>query len=300
MASATFVHWAVFVETYTFALLAGVVMLLIMASSKYRPALWILGSAGTLSITITNWALALAAAFFHLSARRFILVTVAAFLVVAGIAVMQKIIMPTSMLFFDPKMFFWEATTFSQFAREKHGYQHWSPAANLRSVLLTSAVAPPPQLEDDPTSTGVFRLISNQHSPPAGSVASVGAIACWVFMLSAGLWGAWRTLSHRAIAMSVSAFILFQLALHLVYGDIIFLYAGNFFPALLTLAALGWLTALRRYVMVAAIAFTVLAGINNYSQFLAAARMASEIAANYPERDRPCPDFARSRLCAEK
>jgi hypothetical protein len=298
MASATFIHWISFVETYAFSLLTVVTMLLVATTSRYRPILWILASAGTLSITITNWALGLTCAFFNLTIRRFILVSAGAFFVVAGIAVIQKIAMPASALFFSPYVFYNEAG-FTQIAIEKRGYSPWSPAENVRAVLLTSAVAPPPALEDDPTPAGTFRLVSYQHSQPTKSIVGGAAIVCWIFLLIVGVWGAWRTLSHRAIALSVGSFALFQLALHSVYGEITFLYAANFFPALLVLAALGWLTPLRNYVTSAAVAFTVLGGMNNYSQFLSTARMANEIAANYPDRYRPCSKLTPARLCED-
>lgn len=232
MASATFVHWVSFVETYAFALLTGVIMLVVMTSSRYRPCYWILASAGTLSVTLTNWGLGLAAAFFHLSVRRFIFVSITAFFVVTGFAIIQKVVMPSSALFFFPRVWFGE----TKFVAEK---RDWSPIENLRAMVLTSAVAPVPAMEDDPTDYGVFRLVSNQHSSAIGSAVGGGAVICWAFLLASGVWGAWRTASHRAVAMSVGSFVLFQLALHTVYGDITFLYAANFFPALLVLVALG-------------------------------------------------------------
>ena len=242
MTSAAFVHWTPFVETFSFALLAGVAMLLVATSCRYSLVLWTLGSAGTLSVTITNWVLGLAAAFFRLPPRKFVLVSTAAFVLVAVGALIQRAIMPPAPVFFNPRVIFQEKA-FTQIELEKHGLQRWSLADDARSVLLTSAVAPPPRLEDDPTPFGVFRLVTNQHSPPTESLVGAGAIVCWIFLLGVGLWGAWRTLSHRAVALAVGSFALFQLAMHLVYGEITFLYALNFFPALLTLAAFGWLNS---------------------------------------------------------
>jgi hypothetical protein len=299
MASATFVHWSPFVETYSFALLTGVTMLLVMTSPGYNPLWWILASAGTLSVTLTNWALGLATAFFHLPARKLIFVSAAAFSLVAGIALIQKIVFPESAVFFRPGVVYREKG-FMQIGMEGNGYlRSWSPVQNIRSVLVTSAVAPPPALEDDAIPAGVFRLVSNQHAPLTRSLVGSGAIACWAALLVIGLWGAWRALGHRAVALSVGSYMLFQLAMHSVYGDVTFLYAANFFPALLTLAALGWLTPLRRYATSAAIGFIILAGANNYDQFIAAARMANETAANYPARDRTCPRLTAQRLCEE-
>ena len=108
------------------------------------------------------------------------------------------------------------------------------------------------------------------------------AIICWLFMLVMGLWGAWRDTARRAVSMAVIAYVAFQLALHSVYGEITFLYAGNFFPALVMLAAFGWYTPARHWVLSATVGFIIFAGINNHAQFVTAVRLANEIAANYP------------------
>jgi hypothetical protein len=164
---------------------------------------------------------------------------------------------------------------------ESQGVARWTPAENIRSVLVTSAVVPPAVVEDADTPVGVFRLVNNQHSSIlSSSLAGLVGVACWLFLLGVGVWGAWRDKTRRAVAIPIAAYLVFQLAIYIVYGEITFLYAGNYFPALMLLASFGWFTPLRNAVLGAALAFTIFAGMNNYTEFQRAARMSSEIAAN--------------------
>ncbi len=68
--------------------------------------------------------------------------------------------------------------------------------------------------------------------------------------------------------------------MYVIYGEITFLYAGNFFPALMLLTAFGWFTPVRTAVLGTALAFTLFAGINNHVEFQRAVRMSSAIAAH--------------------
>jgi hypothetical protein len=99
-------------------------------------------------------------------------------------------------------------------------------------------------------------------------------------LLGAGIWGAWRDRTRWAVAIPIAAYLVFQLAVYSVYGEITFLYAGNFFPALMLLTAFGWFTPLRNVVLGTALVFVIFAGINNQVEFQRAARMSNEIAAH--------------------
>jgi len=283
LASATFVHWFSIIDT--FALAAFTIVLSLLAATRCRVdqfGPWFAVSVLSLSVTVTNWAIGLAVGFFRLAFRPFIKVTAAAFLAVALISCLQKLVFPSATLFFNPFVLKHEVS-FLQTRLEKAGVMHWTPALNFRAMLITSAVAPAPTVEDISTTWGgVFRLVNNQYAAlPALVSTAMPAIVCWSFMLAMGLWGAWRDTARRAVSMAVIAYVGFQLTLHSVYGDITFLYAGNFFPALVMLTAFGWYTPAQNWVLGAAMAFTVFAGINNYTQFLTAARLSNEIAANY-------------------
>lgn len=283
LASATFVHWFTIVDTFALAALTIVLSLLVATSCPVgRIGPWFVASMLSLSITVTNWAMGLAVGFFRLDFRTFVKVTAAAFVAVAVISCVQKLVFPSAGLFFNPLVLKHEVS-FLQPRMETNGVMAWTPGLNIRAMLITSAVAPVPRVEDALTAWGgVFRLVNNQYSSMLTLTSTaVLAIACWSFMLVMGLWGAWRDTARRSVSMAVIAYVVFQLALHSVYGEITFLYAGNFFPALVMLTAFGWYTPARHWVLSATIAFIIFAGINNHTQFLTAVRLSNEIAANY-------------------
>jgi hypothetical protein len=230
-------------------------------------------------VTVTNWALALAAGFCRLRFLNFVIVTMGAFLAVAAVACVQNATFPGATLFFNPLHYKAEYQA-TQIWLESQGVAQWTPTENVRSVLVTSAVVPPAVVEDADTPVGVFRLVNNQHSSIlSSSLAGLVGVGCWLFLLGAGVWGAWRDKTRRAVAIPIAAYLVFQLGIYVVYGEITFLYAGNFFPALMLLAAFGCFTPLRNAVVGAALAFTIFAGINNHLEFQRALRMSSEIAA---------------------
>jgi hypothetical protein len=280
LASATFIHWFTFIETYPFALLTLTFLLFVQTSCRASQLwIWALASAGTLAITTTNWALALAAAFFRLRLLAFMAVTIGAFVMVAAVALVQKATFPRSTLFFDISAVKEEHKA-TQFYLEAKGIIPWTPVPNMRSVLIVSAVAPRPVIEDVATAVGPYTVVNNQFVPIASAgAAGVAATACWLFLLGAGLWGAWRTVELRSISIPIILYLAFQLALSSFYGEVTFLYAGNFFPCWLMLAAIGWFTPLRKLVLGAAVAFVLIGGFNNVSQFSLAARMSNHIAA---------------------
>jgi len=281
LASATFIHWYPYIETYAFASTTIVGVLYMLTSGRCTWLWgWALASSGALAVTVTNWALALAAGFFRLRFLTFMKVSIAALLGVAAIACVQKATFPDSSLFFNPLHYKVEYQA-TQIWLESQGVAQWTPGENIRSVLVTSAVVPPAVVEDAHTPVGVFRLVNNQHSSIlSSSLAGLVGVASWLFLLGTGVWGAWRDETRWAVAIPIAAYLVFQLGIYVVYGEITFLYAGNFFPTLMLLASFGWFTPLRNAVLGTALAFTIFAGINNHVEFQRAVRMSSEIAAH--------------------
>lgn len=281
LSSATFIHWYPYVETYAFAATTIVGILYVMTSGRSTWLWgWALASASGLAVTITSWALALAAGFLRLPFLVFVRLSAGVLLAVAAIACLQVVTFPSSSLFFNPLSYKSEHAA-TQIWLQRHGYADWTPSENVRSVLVTSAVAPPPVVEDAQTPVGVFRLVNNQHSPILqSSFSGLVAAASWLFLLGAGVWGAWRDRTRWAVAIPIAAYLAFQTAIYIVYGEITFLYAGNFFPALMMLTAFGWFTPARNIVLGAALAFTIFASINNHTEFQRAVRMSSGIAAD--------------------
>jgi hypothetical protein len=272
LASATYLHWFSVIETYAPAALSVVAMLFVLSCTRrFRPWLWIIASTGTLAMTVTNWTLALVAAVVRLGLTQALRVSAAALFLAVILAIGQKLLYPTSGLFFNPLSVAREAE-WTQVYAEVKGTGRWSPLANARSFFVTSAAAPAPMVQTHKS------VVSNQASP-LSSYGPLGLLAAlsWIVLLVVGAWGAWIDRERRAVALATSLYLLGQLCLHLVYGEITFLYAAHFFPAMALLVAFGWHTRLRRVAVAAAAVFVVAGGISNWTQFQAAVALTNSL-----------------------
>lgn len=278
LSSATFIHWYAFIETFAFAGLSVVGMFFVAIRVPGRSRLpWIVAAAATMAITITNWSLALMSGFMMLTRKQFATTASASFLLVLLIAIAQRKLVRGAFVFLNPDGLE-RAGRYTGATMVRIGME-WSPWASLRSAAIGSAVVPPPVVEVSRTDYGPFTLVTNQFVPLAGmTVTGMIAAIAWVLLLGLGLWGAIRSSAHRRIALVIVTFIASQLALHSFYGEITFLYAADFLPAMVLLAGFGWLTPARPVAIGTALIFIVFGGINNGIQFDRAAALAQQIA----------------------
>ncbi|MFT3967454.1 MAG: hypothetical protein QM690_16390 [Sphingobium sp.] len=278
MASAGFLHWYPFVETYAFSATSISLMLIFTCSMRRLPlAGWAAASAGTLAMLITNWGLGLASAFFRLSFRHFLIVSAAAFLIVSAGSVIQMQKLHRARYFLDPRSMAKEKT-YSGPALLAHGMP-WSPWVSARNGLLLPGVATRPVREDAPTEKGPFTLINNQFTPLAtlGLVGGVAVLA-WIGLLAGGIGAMAVDRERRSIGYALLMFLGFQIAFHSWYGEITFLYAADLAPVALALAALGWFAPWRKAVAAALALFIVTGAVNNEGRFRDAARLSNRIA----------------------
>ena len=278
LASATFIHWFAMVDTFAFG--AASVSLMILVLTRARPEsslLWIVSSALTLAVTTTNWGIGLAASFVRLPWRVFLVRSTAVLGLIAILSLAQTLVFPHARLFFDLSVLAKEKQ-FVQLEREASGGAPWTPTSNLRSAIVTSAVAPTPTVFQGGYEPTTYDFVNNQYSS-LGSTPKPGlaAIACWLLLLAIGAWGLLLHRPARRVGLALGAYLAMQLMLHLFYGDLTFLYAGNFFPALLGIAAFGWFTPARRVSLALAAGFVVLAGVSNAQVFQVAAGLANGI-----------------------
>jgi hypothetical protein len=271
--SATFVYWFAVVETYAFAAVSICWMLAILARVQATPAIvWILASAFTLSVTVTNWMLALAAAFFRLSFLRSLAMSAAALALVIALALVQVAVFPTSKLFFSTTAIAFE-WRYTQIAQEEIGKDPWKPADNLQSFLIYGAVSP-----GHKPALGPAQGITNVGLPLWEVLKAHGLpIALWLSLLIAGTWGIVSNSKLWPVGAALGAFIAGQAALHSVYGEVTFLYAAHFFPALLCVAACAYFAPARRLWLAVAVLLLVIGGAANIQQFKAAAADANAI-----------------------
>lgn len=272
LGSASFVYWSAVPELNSPAMLSILVALTLFAHGGVQNRLvWILASAATMGITITNWSIGLIATFVQERPKRFIQISAAALLLVFAISVVQSLVFRAS-----PILFLRVAGEyrFTQVAMEKDGQGKWNPLSSTRSLFLTTISAPYSNVERQ---TGDL-VITNQDSGFfARSSLGIAVAISWIAVLSCGAYGAIRNTGRRQVALGLGLMIAFQLMLHCIYGDPTFLYAPHFLPLLIMGAAFSWFSPMR-WAAVGFVIFVSLAGfVDNAAQFRSAAGLANQI-----------------------
>lgn len=159
------------------------------------------------------------------------------------------------------------------------GNSHRGSTLNAAAAFTFHAMVLPDFTEIDRYGRG-WPTLSVQEVLP-GDSGPVGLIAtgAWGALLLAGGIALIRLQSLRRFRMAVAIALGGQFILHLIYGDETFLYALNWMPLLIVLAALATQTRLRPAVRVIAAIAIVLAAVNNIQQFDRAAERVTAIAA---------------------
>jgi hypothetical protein len=257
--SASSVFWFAVPETYPLGSLSILLALIAVAVTRYwMPPAWVyvIMSALTLSITITNWAAGLIATFMVNRRQKALLITLGALVLVMGLWRVEKAIFPTAGKPFD--------------VYEERNYVRRTMSNALISVkaeLFHSIVIPAVTVND------IYHwhrapLMSVQRSEP-GSTGPCGkiAITAWAILLLLGLAGLFLVRGNIPFRIALGLILLSQMGLHILYGEETFLYGLHFAPLLVVLAALATLTRLRVAALVCAAVVAVSAGMNNFVQF---------------------------------
>jgi hypothetical protein len=275
--SAAFLHWYSEIELNTVACLANVLALLILAYGPTKSLAWpTLVSAATLSITITNWSVGLIATLMRWSLGRFFVISGAALALVTVLAVAQHFMFRNASIFLQPFHLVGEAR-WTQPALEKRGAGTWKPLLSLRSLLVTTVVAPDPEIEIQVNN----KVVTNQNvGMTRNTMAGVAASIAWVALFGCGFWGAAISFHLRPVAIGLLLMLLIQVCLHSVYGNVTFLYAPHVLPILVAIASLSWFTPARQIALGLAVVVSVAGGISNVHQFKEAARLANQILHN--------------------
>jgi hypothetical protein len=269
IASAGFLDWYSVVECAPFAGLSILPALLLLVRGPGRGLAWpIFASATSLSITVTNWSIGLAATVARFRLSKSVRISASAFVLVMALSVGQHLVYRSANFFFSPTGLLREK---DYLAPEQH---RWAPLENLRALVVYTVVAPPPVVEH----LGEDRIITNQ-SQPMGAAGPVGVVAmgAWLVALALGAWGMLRDRRRYAIAGGLALMVTGQLVLGCLYGDISFLYATNILPELILVAAFAWFTPLRWIGLVLATVVVIAGGMQNARQFQAAAGFARQI-----------------------
>jgi hypothetical protein len=273
--SAAFVHWAPVEELNVPSMLTIALALALLGYGRTRNRLWwVLVSIVTLGVTITNWSFGLIATAVRWPRRQLIIISAVALCAVSILATVQW------MLFSSARPFYLggagHEAAWTQPMMERRGSGSWSPIASMRSMLVSTVVAPAPYVEVQEGD----KVVTNQKSGIFDrSIVGVAAAAFWVVLLGIGTWGGVRARSLRPVTVALALMALSQAALHSVYGDPTFLYSPHFLPILIAISALSWFTPIRWFAVSLAFVIALLGGVNNLSQFQTATELAKQVMA---------------------
>lgn len=215
-------------------------------------------SALTLSMTVTHWFAGLLLAAARLAPRRALQVSVNAFALVVLLWSVQRAVVPTA-------EFFIGYTAHAKFILHPDS---GGPRAVLTTLLVHSAVMPPPAVRHEPK-WGDVLTIQQAGVRPGGALAAAATVA-WGALLALGAAG--MRSAGRTVRIVTLGALAGQLLLHTLYGEESFLYALSTLPLLLVVAAHGARTRLRPVVLLAALVFIATAGPLNLARFREAAR----------------------------
>ena len=237
--SAAFLNWFGIVETYaTSSFFAIAAIYLFTRKPVATPLATILASALTLSGVITNWSLGVALTATRWPLSRFLRYSLITLVLCVVLSATQHRIFPQAGEFYHRYSIEGEEAYVG--TSELQG-AHSGPErllARVRGVVITAAVAPEPYFEKLAGSGKT--VLNNQYAPLASYGAwGLAAVAAWLALLALS---ALTLIAERRITptiLAISGFLLGQVALHLLYGDITFLYAADFFVVMMVFACQG-------------------------------------------------------------
>lgn len=274
LTSATYLHWYACVELAPLAGMTIAAALLALALGRRLGRVgWVLMSAATLSVTVTNWSAGLAATLARRPLRQAVILSGLALALVISLSVAQKYAIPSSRFFLNYKIAS-EEVQWTQINKQRAGEGQWRPDLSLSSLFVTTMVSPEPQI-DRSTST---QFITNQYSG-IGTLPWNGrlAVVAWITLLCLGIFGAFRARAQRPVVLGLGLMLLAQVVLHSVYGEVTFLYAPHFAPMLIVLSALSWFAGAHRLVVGLALVVALLGGSSNLLQVRTAAALANTL-----------------------
>lgn len=251
--SASAIFWTAVPETYVLASATIVAVLATTALAERQripPWLDVAMAAAALSVLITNWMVALISLGIRHKLKDALQLAANALVVIVLLWAIQKFMAPSAHFFIGD--------------REK--LTSVEPLTVPSVFFLDTLVMPHVQMiaNDHPW---LWPKFSVQHAF-AWKLTAFGLIAlvAWATMLGAGAWAMFKVQHLKKFRLFLIVALVGQLTLHLLFGNETFLYALDWMPLLVTVAALATLTRLRWVTIAAALVFIVSASQHNLSE----------------------------------
>ncbi|MEP7153943.1 MAG: hypothetical protein ABI856_19740, partial [Nitrospira sp.] len=277
LCSASALFWLPVPNSYSWgslSIMLALVLLLLTEQRTFGASAYVVASALTLSVTVTNWMAGLLVTLVRWPWKQAAQLSVNALCLVVLLWGVQKVIFPSAEFFIG--------------SRGETSFINHPQAGNKTNVassfVFHSLIAPAVRFIKDDAYTQAkddsFRLserLTFQFSGP-GSAGPLGlfAVGVWSALLLNGLWRLMTLDRHGRFRLVLGVLLVFELALHMLYGEETFTYSLNFIPLLIAVAALGALSPGRPLVLVLAGLLAVCAGINNWQQFREAVESATQ------------------------
>lgn len=262
--SSAAVFWFVVPESFSsgsLSLLLPLILLPLAEIQKVSPIWYIVLSAFSVSITITNWMSGLLATIVSFRPKKAAQITLIAFAIVNVLWILQRLVFTNAGFPFAPKTFIGEKKFIS--APESD-----SVLSAISSFFYQTIVMPAIEIKNSPIRPDWIKLATNTLTPGSGGIWGTVAAISWTILLIIGIWGLFTTKQQPKLRIALGLIIIGQLLIHSVYGAReTFIYSLHFAPLLLVLAAFSSLTRLRLVALVLAGLVVISAGINNRSQF---------------------------------
>jgi hypothetical protein len=258
--SAGAMFWFPIPETHTLAAPTIIFAMVLVAASAHRVIPWLVEvvvSAATLGMTITNWMAGLLASLLRRSLPQTFLISAGAFALVVALWAVQRYVVPRSGFFIGKSV----GGSYI-LSPESRGVSHIAESFFVHSVVMPKITVA------DRQGAGKWPVMLTQPANPgsAGPWSLVSAVL-WCGVFGAGVWALIRLRGRERLRLYLAALLAVQFVLFVLFGNETFLYAPNFLPILIAIAALAALTPARRAVMMTASALVVTNTVGNVAQW---------------------------------
>lgn len=257
LCSGAFIFWWSVIETFPIGA-ATISIVFVMLSMKIRTKwIWILGTALTLSMTITNWIVGILGAAFTFNRIKAIKILSIGFVSVLLLYIVQ------SFVFLDSK----PSDPRAEFVAESVYLQGPKSTAELPQYFLKYTA----RTIDFLTSPAVVRRskinVNIKQSNFELDLVRLVSTSCWLLLFFVGLRKVLRSAKKSTFTKVLLSFVLFQFLLHLFYGDHPFLYSAHYFPALIIIASYSLYGKHEKVFQLVAFVFCVTALYSNIGNF---------------------------------
>ena len=276
--SATFLHWFGLVETYPASSITAIAAIyLTIRRPRLSATRTILAQILSISMVLTNWSLGLALTATRWPLARFLRYTALSLLLAVALSATQHRIFPYAGEFYHR----YAIKAEEQFVghtelKSPHKVQPaWLDC--VQGIVVNSAVAPQPYFD---TIIKTNKQIINNQDSGWQSYGLWGnlAVASWLILLALSVVTVFFEGRLTRTLLAISGFLAGQIVLHILYGDITFLYAADFFVVMMVFAAQGAMGRWKGLHRVALSCFIVTGAVANSHTLLKTTSMAAQAA----------------------